>query len=143
VGRVCTFPFELRGNANVPQLFTLGSAIWVVNGFFSFLPSVYSNIPVYGYWLGYTGLAGGTVFEIGAYMMVLESLNRKQVVWIPTLEAASNGSCVSATLVNHSIDNAHTISTIPLNRPRVTRVKRNKNGFGGVLAGQKLDFWQV
>ena len=61
------------------KLFTLGSAVWVLNGFFSFLPSLnvtsQNNVV-----LGWTAFAGGTIFEIGSYLMVLEALNRKQVV---------------------------------------------------------------
>jgi len=128
--------------ADITQLFTLGSAIWTVNGFFSFLPFLYPNMPAYDYVLGVTGLAGGTVFEVGAYMMVLESLNRKQVVWIPA-SSWIDSSFVLAALVKRSTYNALTISTILRNRLRMTRAMRNKNGFGSVLVGQKLDSWQV
>jgi len=91
-------------------MFTLGSAIWTVNGFFSFLPSLYPSIPINNYVLGYTALAGGTVFEIGSYMMVLESLNRRQVVCtLPYTRVEV--SYVSEALVRRSITNALTIST--------------------------------
>ena len=60
-------------------MFTLGSAVWVINGFFVFLPS-------FGYFganasvIGWTAFVGGTIFEVGSYFMVVEALNRKQVV---------------------------------------------------------------
>jgi len=54
--------------------------VWVVNGFFVFMPFVgvmgETNLPAGGW----TAFVGGTLFEIGGYLMVLESLNRKHEV---------------------------------------------------------------
>ena len=123
-------------------MFTLGSAIWTVNGFFSFLPSLYPSIPINNYVLGYTALAGGTVFEIGSYMMVLESLNRRQVVCtLPYTRVEV--SYVSEALVRRSITNALTISTTQISPVKMIPVTCNNHGSGGVPVGQNLDFWQV
>jgi len=57
----------------------LGSAVWVINGFFVFLPDLNemdNNLEAQGW----TAFVGGTLFEVGGYMMVLESLNRKHEV---------------------------------------------------------------
>ncbi len=61
------------------QLFTVGSTVWVINGFFVFLPSlgVVGNNETVGAWLA---LAGGTIFEIGSCLTVLEALNRRNEV---------------------------------------------------------------
>jgi hypothetical protein len=56
----------------------------VVNGFFSFLPSL-NLIAVNNEALGWTGFTGGTIFLFGGFLMILESLNRKQVVCSPIL----------------------------------------------------------
>ena len=57
----------------------MGSAVWVVNGFFVFLPSLNvtetNNVVT-----GWTAFVGGSIFEIGSYLMVLEALNRKHEV---------------------------------------------------------------
>jgi hypothetical protein len=65
------------------KLFTLGSAVWVVNGFFVFLPELTTSVELNTTAGGWTAFVGGTLFEIGAYLMVLEALNRKTEV--PTL----------------------------------------------------------
>jgi len=51
----------------------------VINGFFVFLPDLNemdNNLEAQGW----TAFVGGTLFEVGGYMMVLESLNRKHEV---------------------------------------------------------------
>ena len=53
--------------------------MWVVNGFFVFLPSLNvteTNSVVNGW----TAFVGGSIFEVGSYLMVLEALNRKHEV---------------------------------------------------------------
>ena len=53
--------------------------MWVINGFFVFLPSVnvgQTNDVV----IGWTAFVGGSIFEVGSYLMILEALNRKHVV---------------------------------------------------------------
>ena len=62
------------------QLFTLGSGVWVINGFFVFLPALGVmdlNLTI----CGWTAFVGGTLFEVGAYFALLEALNRKHEVF--------------------------------------------------------------
>ena len=58
-------------------MFALGSAVWVVNGFFMFLPSLEVMSETNEEAIGWTAFVGGSLFEIGSYLMVLEALNRK------------------------------------------------------------------
>ncbi|KAI0794865.1 hypothetical protein C8Q75DRAFT_712544 [Abortiporus biennis] len=58
----------------VAVVFVLGSTAWIVNGFYLFLPLL--NIGGdHGVTAAWWGLAGGTLFEIGSYLMLVESLN--------------------------------------------------------------------
>lgn len=61
------------------ELFTLGSAVWVINGFLVFLPEL-NAMAENDAAEGWTAFVGGTLFEFGGYMMILESLNRKHEV---------------------------------------------------------------
>ncbi|WWC67354.1 uncharacterized protein I206_101262 [Kwoniella pini CBS 10737] len=58
--------------------FTLGSMVWVVNGFLVFLPILRPSldIPSYTKTASATAFLGGSIFEIGAYLGILEVLNR-------------------------------------------------------------------
>jgi len=62
------------------KMFTLGSCVWVINGFFVFLPEVgamsYNNTNAEAW----SAFAGGTIFEIGGVLMIFESLNRRNAV---------------------------------------------------------------
>jgi hypothetical protein len=68
----------LRAFLNL-KLFTLGSMFWVINGFFVFLPEL-NSMEENDAAEGWTAFVGGTLFEFGGYMMILESLNRKHEV---------------------------------------------------------------
>lgn len=48
-----------------------------------FLPEVNSSVELNNTAGGWTAFVGGTLFEIGAYLMVLEALNRKSEVRFP------------------------------------------------------------
>ena len=61
------------------QLFTWGSVCWVLNGQFLFFPGEGSTNFDF-YFTGYTALAGGTLFWVGAYFSVVEALNVGQQV---------------------------------------------------------------
>src|SRR4051794_26776893 len=52
----------------------IGSIMWVANGFFIWLPLVMNQEPN-DLAVGITALMGGTFFEVGAYLAVLEALN--------------------------------------------------------------------
>ncbi|KAI0764700.1 hypothetical protein C8Q74DRAFT_1205533 [Fomes fomentarius] len=58
----------------VAVVFVLGSTIWVVNGFILFLPleNVGSDEPSAAAW---SAFVGGTLFEVGSYLMYVEALN--------------------------------------------------------------------
>ncbi|KAJ8097209.1 hypothetical protein POJ06DRAFT_262767 [Lipomyces tetrasporus] len=62
----------------VAVLFTFGSVIWVINGFFAWLPlqvpaSEFDNEGLVGG--GVTAFIGATVFEVGSVLLVLEAVN--------------------------------------------------------------------
>ncbi|KAL0484346.1 hypothetical protein AKO1_005014 [Acrasis kona] len=63
----------------VAMFFTVGSIVWVVNGFFVFLPyvnsSIYANYLQAALW---TAFAGGTLFEVGATLSLIESLHSQK-----------------------------------------------------------------
>ncbi|KAI9688652.1 MAG: hypothetical protein M1822_001009 [Bathelium mastoideum] len=66
---------------DVAYIFTWGSIIWVINGFFAFLPLVRPNTLFAGEALlggGITAFIGATVFEIGSVLLLLEAVNAGQ-----------------------------------------------------------------
>ncbi|KAI1353371.1 hypothetical protein F5Y01DRAFT_59510 [Xylaria sp. FL0043] len=66
---------------DVAVMFTLGSVIWVVNGFFDWLPVQWPSTEFAGeegLGAGITALVGATVFEIGSVLLMLEALNDKR-----------------------------------------------------------------
>lgn len=67
---------------DVAILFTVGSAIWILNGFFVLLPltdpsSHFPGEALYGG--GITAFIGGSVFLAGGVLMVLEGINEDRV----------------------------------------------------------------
>ncbi|KIK70293.1 hypothetical protein GYMLUDRAFT_150661, partial [Collybiopsis luxurians FD-317 M1] len=60
--------------------FTLGSVIWVINSFYSFLPFVDSSFGMSLVGIGWTAWVGATVFEFGSILGVLEAWNRGDAV---------------------------------------------------------------
>ncbi|KAJ9093530.1 hypothetical protein QFC21_006364 [Naganishia friedmannii] len=58
--------------------FTVGSVVWVFNGFLVLLPFYHSSLNPTTYFRSAAALAflGGTIFEIGSYLMVVEAINR-------------------------------------------------------------------
>jgi hypothetical protein len=111
----------------------LGSAVWVVNGFFVFLPELTTSVELNSTAGGWTAFVGGTLFEIGAYLMCLEALNRKTEVLTPPFPVSClllygvNRSyvlempfmvpsvIVSITFIDiHIIDNAYNLQAIKL-----------------------------
>ncbi|KAI1309851.1 hypothetical protein F5Y03DRAFT_347566 [Xylaria venustula] len=65
---------------DVAIMFTLGSIIWVINGFFAFLPVQWPSTEFNGVDVGtgITALVGTTVFEIGSVLLMLEAVNEKR-----------------------------------------------------------------
>ena len=65
----------------VAVIFTLGSVVWCINGFFSFLPlilpsSEFATETVYGG--GITAFIGATIFEIGSILLMVEAVNENR-----------------------------------------------------------------
>lgn len=62
----------------VATIFTLGSVVWVINAFFSYLPlaqpqTVFNNEVLVGG--GVTAFIGATIFEIGSILLMIEAVN--------------------------------------------------------------------
>ncbi|MDI1492376.1 MAG: hypothetical protein OHK93_003590 [Ramalina farinacea] len=79
--RMCTYFPYWDISYLVAVIFTLGSVIWVINGFFAWLPLVrpsseFKNEILYGG--GITAFIGATVFEVGSILLVLEAINTNQ-----------------------------------------------------------------
>lgn len=65
----------------VAVIFTLGSVVWCINGFLSFLPLVrpsseFATETVYGG--GITAFIGATLFEIGSILLMVEAVNENR-----------------------------------------------------------------
>ncbi|KAF8338865.1 uncharacterized protein EI90DRAFT_3039477 [Cantharellus anzutake] len=54
--------------------FVCGSAAWIINGFLLFIPLLYESSSQ-GVQAAAWGFVGGTFFEVGAFLMFIESLN--------------------------------------------------------------------
>jgi len=63
----------------VAVTFTLGSAVWVVNGFVAFLPLCNSSVSKLDTTNGWTAWIGATLFEFGAVFAMWEAWNREDV----------------------------------------------------------------
>ncbi|KAJ3548916.1 hypothetical protein NM688_g5233 [Phlebia brevispora] len=59
----------------VAVTFVLGSAAWIVNGFILYLPISPTPVPTHGNAAAAIAFVGGTLFEVGSYLMYVESLN--------------------------------------------------------------------
>ncbi|KZO94857.1 hypothetical protein CALVIDRAFT_460364, partial [Calocera viscosa TUFC12733] len=59
----------------VAVIFTAGSAVWVINGFLVFLPILQPSVPLYANAAGALAFVGGTLFEAGGWLMVVEASN--------------------------------------------------------------------
>ncbi|KAJ5333100.1 hypothetical protein MYU51_005115 [Penicillium brevicompactum] len=65
----------------VATSFTLGSAIWIINAFFVWLPLANPKTEFSGESLvggGVTAFVGATIFEIGSVLLLLEAVNENQ-----------------------------------------------------------------
>ncbi|KAF9496325.1 hypothetical protein BDN71DRAFT_762931 [Pleurotus eryngii] len=71
-------------------LFTVGSIVWVVNGFFVFLPFANPALGEFPNAAGWTAFAGASIFETGALFGVWEAWNRD--------DAANFGWSIERTL---------------------------------------------
>ena len=65
----------------VATIFTLGSVVWVINGFFAYLPlaqpsTLFNNEILVGG--GVSAFIGATIFEIGSVLLMIEAVNEDQ-----------------------------------------------------------------
>ena len=75
IGRMFTYFPYWDVSFLVATIFTLGSAIWVLNAFFEYLPlaqpgSIFHNEILVGG--GVTAFIGATVFEVGSLLLIIE-----------------------------------------------------------------------
>ncbi|KAF5621164.1 5-carboxyvanillate decarboxylase [Fusarium tjaetaba] len=63
---------------DVAVVFTIGSIIWVINGYYSFLPVLYPSTKVSDWAGGLTAFIGATVFEFGSFLLMLEAVNENR-----------------------------------------------------------------
>ncbi|KAI8955501.1 hypothetical protein F4801DRAFT_527822 [Xylaria longipes] len=66
---------------DVAIIFTLGSVIWVINGFFAWLPVQWPSTEFGGEvssGTGITAFVGATIFEFGSVLLMLEAVNEKR-----------------------------------------------------------------
>ncbi|WWC90228.1 uncharacterized protein L201_005161 [Kwoniella dendrophila CBS 6074] len=87
--------------------FTFGSMVWVVNGYLVWFPELRPNLytPAFTRTASATAFIGGTVFEIGAYLGVVEVLDRGREI---------NFGTALGKLLNHR-RNVHPKKTLALN----------------------------
>jgi hypothetical protein len=62
------------------QAFTLGSVVWVINGFVLFLPLCNSRVLEMDAAVGWTAWLGATIFEFGSIFGIWEAWNRSDTV---------------------------------------------------------------
>lgn len=65
----------------VATIFTLGSAVWVINAFFAYLPlaqpsTLFGNEVLVGG--GVSAFIGATIFEIGSVLLMIEAVNENK-----------------------------------------------------------------
>ncbi|KAK4683500.1 hypothetical protein P7C73_g6752, partial [Tremellales sp. Uapishka_1] len=111
-------------------LFTLGSVVWVVNGFLVWFPDLRPNLATTAFSLSgaATAFVGGSVFELGSYLMVVEALDRGR--------ESNFGTALGKVLhhrrrMNNSSSNSNDLSA---NSSR-TNVEDEQNGPEGAAKG--------
>ncbi|KZS93206.1 hypothetical protein SISNIDRAFT_550190 [Sistotremastrum niveocremeum HHB9708] len=65
----------------VAVMFTVGSVVWVVNGFLVFLPFVNSHYTSNPDAIGWSGWVGATIFEVGSIFLIWEAWNRNDAAY--------------------------------------------------------------
>lgn len=91
---------------DVALVFTLGSAVWVANGFFVLLPLVAAAGPSFpgesAWGGGVTAVVGATVFEVGSVLLMLEAVNESRAAcfgWALREELRRGGEDVRVLLL--------------------------------------------
>ncbi|KAH7213319.1 uncharacterized protein BKA55DRAFT_546542 [Fusarium redolens] len=63
---------------DVAVVFTIGSIIWVINGFFSWLPVLNPSTKFSDWAGGLSAFIGATIFEFGSVLLMLEAVNENR-----------------------------------------------------------------
>ncbi|ETS82192.1 hypothetical protein PFICI_07194 [Pestalotiopsis fici W106-1] len=110
---------------DVATIFTLGSIIWVFNGFFVWLPEQSPDTEFGGevdYGGGITAFIGATIFEIGSVLLMFEAVNesRTQCFGWALEEALEDGLRLRPRPGNCSHHHAETKSLLTTHRGRDT-----------------------
>ncbi|WVQ72230.1 hypothetical protein IAR50_001779 [Cryptococcus sp. DSM 104548] len=120
----------------IAVFFTVGSVVWVVNGFLVWFPVLRPELDTDAFSESASALAfiGGTIFLVGSYLMVVEALDRGREISFGTAlgqllthrrftsPQATVGSSELSKLLSHT-----STSSAALNDPR-TRNDGNANG---------------
>lgn len=85
------------------QAFTIGSIVWVINGFIAFLPFVNTNVAKDDVGGGWTAWLGATIFHFGALFGLWEAWNRE--------DTANFGWGLNKLLQGESTDGAENNNT--------------------------------
>ncbi|KAF3013949.1 hypothetical protein E8E14_004968 [Neopestalotiopsis sp. 37M] len=106
---------------DVATIFTLGSVVWVFNGFFVWLPEQSPSTEFGGevdYGGGITAFIGATIFEIGSVLLMLEAVNenRTQCFGWALEEALEDGMRLKARPDDCSHQHAETKSLLRTRR---------------------------
>ncbi|XAO22397.1 hypothetical protein I312_101167 [Cryptococcus bacillisporus CA1280] len=124
--------------------FTLGSAIWVINGFLVWFPLLRPKLDTDTFLRtsSATAFIGGTIFELGSYLMVVEALDRGREINFGTAigqllhhrrHTPHNATLNSSTLVNPSEERSYTASSTPPNSKQDIKT--------GIVEGAKGFIW--
>ena len=95
----------------VPFLFTLGSMVWLINGYFSMWPLV--DEPLQAQLLSWTAFWGGLIFIFGAYTSVLEVINRPSHIHLRSYKPSTNNSLEESMFFAHHSHSSKTYSGQP------------------------------
>jgi len=64
----------------VGQIFIAGSIVWVVNGVYAVWPVLHTTSNTFSLQLAVTAMIGGTLFEIGGILLVIEAMSPEEKV---------------------------------------------------------------
>ena len=119
----------------VATIFTLGSVVWVINAFFSYLPLAQPQTEFKDEVLtggGVTAFIGATIFEIGSVLLLIEAVNENRsgcFGW--ALEKVISGG-----------EGGHKIRLRPDN-DRCTHHHTNKGNFVGKGSGKSPSMYHI
>ncbi|KAI3322761.1 hypothetical protein HD806DRAFT_499265 [Xylariaceae sp. AK1471] len=116
---------------DVAVLFTLGSVVWVINGFFVWLPTQYpftefdGEVDTAG---GITAFIGATIFEIGSVLLMFEAINENRTEcfgW--ALEEAMEGRDLLLQPDPEGCNHHHAVQHSPFTKEQSEKGKKNRH----------------